>query len=176
MVIEVSLGDRKQTAGRHMTEQSPDYTAIIAELQRVYPPLQECSYDIRLSNQEISDLVDRAGVSVEQFLDDIALYLTRGFADRTLGFVHCDTIINKLYQFRLTEYWDTPDETTHHVWSSPGLFYAVYYAFDAGEFYRTPDKIDDPPEDHTRPMIEKILKNLDTTYRRTGEAGYSRHE
>jgi hypothetical protein len=42
----------------------------------------------------------------------------------------------------------------------PELFWDVYLAFDAGEYYHDNDRSIDPVEAFTRPRIAEIVKNL----------------
>jgi len=78
--------------------------------------------------------------------DQIALFLARGFHSSELTFAFCDAVINELFSIITA--------THEHC---PEFFWAVYLAFDEGEYYHGNNRDEDPVETYTRPMISRIL-------------------
>jgi len=78
--------------------------------------------------------------------DAIALHLARGFHSSELPYALCDAIVNDLFGIITS---------TGSEW--PELFFEVYCAFDAGEYYHRDRPTEDPVELYTRPMISKIV-------------------
>jgi hypothetical protein len=98
------------------------------------------------------DLIDdwawRCGVPIGALRDEFAIRIAQGFRSGDLSFELCDEVVNDLF-------WICYHKRVLDV---PPAFDEVYGAFDAGEYYRTPDQSDDPVADHTVPMIEEFLK------------------
>ena len=73
--------------------------------------------------------------------------LARGFHASELDFTFCDAVINDLFGRVMTPAREP----------APSLFWQVYLAFDAGEFYRPNKRDENPVEVYTRPLIAKIV-------------------
>jgi hypothetical protein len=78
--------------------------------------------------------------------DQIALFLAKGFHASELTFAFCDAVINDLF--------GVITATDEH---RPEFFWAVYLAFDEGEYYHGSNRDEDPVEVYTRPMISRVL-------------------
>jgi hypothetical protein len=79
--------------------------------------------------------------------DRIAIYLARGFHRSELTFEFCDAVLNDIHGIITSG-----DE------GRPDLFWAVYLAFDEGEYYHENKKDEDPVEVYTRPQIARIVE------------------
>lgn len=81
-------------------------------------------------------------------LDIIAVSIGKRFLDGTLAYEDGDEIMNTVWSFALRR-----DEI-------PKTMYAIYEAFDAGEYFRESDSEDvDPVEKYTRPALSKLLSS-----------------
>lgn len=88
--------------------------------------------------------------SDSDFFNSIALQIAEQYHSGALSYEVCDHIMNDL--------WSVVRDCFIPAHSAvPDLFYDVYLAFDAGEYYRAADRSDDPVTEHTKPMIEEIL-------------------
>jgi hypothetical protein len=83
-------------------------------------------------------------------LDGLALALARDYDEGELSFSQCDLIVNFLYSCAMCSESAPPD-----------LFLAVFYAFDAGEFYHDNDRTKDPEQQYTRPGIREVLRQAE---------------
>jgi hypothetical protein len=90
-------------------------------------------------------------LTTNDFFNLIGLNIARRYRAGALDYEVCDAIINDLWSV-----------LTHRVEDlvMPSPFFEIYLAFDAGEFYRTADCSDTPEQDHTIPMIDKILEQF----------------
>ena len=80
--------------------------------------------------------------------DRIAIYLARGFHRSELTFEFCDAVVNDIHGIITSGDEDRPD-----------LFWAIYLAFDEGEYYHGNKRDEDPVEVYTRPQIARIMEN-----------------
>jgi hypothetical protein len=81
-----------------------------------------------------------------ELLDSLALELALGFNENALDFDFCDRLVNELFgAVNLQE-----DE--------PNLFWSVFLAFDAGEFYCDKDQRIHPVDRYARPRIAEIVR------------------
>ena len=81
--------------------------------------------------------------------DQIALYLARGFQSSERSFAFCDAVINDLHGVIVGADDHRPD-----------LFWAIFLAFDEGEYYHGNNRDEDPVEAYTRPMITRALEGV----------------
>ena len=79
--------------------------------------------------------------------DALALRLAFGFHSNALDFDFCDQVVNELHAV-----------ITHRNEDRPALFWSVFLAFDAGEYYRDGNRSIDPVEAYTRPQIAQIVQ------------------
>ena len=92
-----------------------------------------------------------SGAIDHDFYNLVALEVAHKFQAGALSYAICDVIMNGLWAFFLQRCQNEPE---------PSPFSEIFEAFDAGEYYRTADHSDDPVQDHTVPMIEKILSEI----------------
>ena len=83
-----------------------------------------------------------------------ATELARLYEKRILDYEFCDFLINEAWSEWMFTFLEQNENTI------PVDFYEVYEAFDAGEYYRTKDKSDDPVADHTNPQIKQFLERI----------------
>jgi hypothetical protein len=88
------------------------------------------------------------GLSRGAFYDAMALKLALGFQNDAFEFGFCDQVVNELHGVISVQNEDRPK-----------LFWDVFLAFDAGEFYPKGDRSIDPVETFTRPQIAEIIRN-----------------
>jgi hypothetical protein len=84
--------------------------------------------------------------------DQIAIRLAYGFHASEMTFAFCDAVVNDLHGVIISA-----DELR------PELFWAVYLAFDEGEYYHGNNRDEDPVEVYTRPMIARIVDACPST-------------
>ena len=126
--------------------------ALIPELWRRYPFLDDESLDVRLGGIGEGDVSkwasagsgDRGGV-----YNAFARYLAVAFHKGSLPFAFCDAVMNDLEAVILNANDVRPD-----------FFWQVYLAFDGGEYARPGKPDEDPVEAYTRPQIASIVEQL----------------
>lgn len=119
---------------------------VIGRLRLVYADWQRFQ-PARIDNQDITNWSEATGLSRSALYDAIALKLALGFQRRTVEFAFCDQVVNDLHAV-----------ISVRNEARPELFWSVFLAFDAGEFYRDDDRSIDPVEAFTRPQIAAILR------------------
>jgi hypothetical protein len=101
-----------------------------------------------LSELDVERWSHSLGVPRSELYDQIALHLARGFHVSELAFTFCDAVVNDLHGVISFAGEHRPD-----------LFWEVFLAFDAGEFYPGNNRDEDPVEVYTRPMIARIIND-----------------
>jgi hypothetical protein len=134
------------------------FAAVMTELEEMHrADLQRSPQErfghILLTDDHIGRWGISAAMSRSELYDRIAIYLARGFYRSKLEFTFCDGIVNDVHAV-ITK----ADERR------PELFWEVFLAFDAGEFYRNNDRSRDPVEVYTRPLIAKVVEKHSTDY------------
>ena len=88
------------------------------------------------------------GLSVGAFCDRVAREVAHGYAEKRLSFAFCDMVMDHLFRCLTAEYHEPPSDFS----------YAVFSAFDEGEYHHTPDPLSASAEElYTRPLIAKII-------------------
>jgi hypothetical protein len=90
-----------------------------------------------------------AGDSRSDLYNQIAVWLAFGFHTSEFNFDFCDAIVNDIHQVIALGNEALPD-----------LFWTVFLAFDAGEFYPDDNRDRDPVDTFTRPKIAQIVEKL----------------
>lgn len=109
-----------------------------------------------LERHVVEDWMHATGLSRRQICDVVAAWLAFGFDSGRLTFEFADMIANNLHVAAQAEAPCGPSNVTElHT----PLSWAVYLAFDAGEFTFDPDF--DPVEGNTRPQIADIVRRMD---------------
>jgi len=123
--------------------------AVIAELKEMYrAALEGTSSEIsRLSDDDIRRWSANLAIARGALYDKIALNLARGFYKRELPFWFCDRIVNDIHKVIMDVNEDRPK-----------LFWSIFLAFDAGEYYHEGKRSEDPVATYTRPLIAKIVE------------------
>ncbi|TDK31886.1 hypothetical protein E2F50_19710 [Rhizobium deserti] len=83
------------------------------------------------------------------FYNSAALEIAKGYHRGELSYTFCDGVINDLWSGVQKGFGPDKNEM-------PEPFFEVYEAFDAGEYYRKPDKSDDPVAEFTDPAIAEL--------------------
>jgi hypothetical protein len=98
------------------------------------------------SDEEFQHFCETESLETRGALDAIALYVGRCFLDGSLSYEDGDAIMNLVWSFALKR-----DEI-------PDTMYAIYEAFDGGEYFRSSDAAEvDPVEKYTRPALQRVL-------------------
>ncbi|WP_353216853.1 hypothetical protein [Sandarakinorhabdus sp.] len=94
------------------------------------------------------------GLTVSEFFDQIGAALAVKYNAGFANFEFCDSLVNHLW----SDLINRVGMSNEIPW--PELFDEVFLAFDAGEYYRSIDKTDDPVADFTVPLVDKIVAKL----------------
>ena len=114
----------------------------------------EHSYSLQLHVAE--EWMQATGLSRRQICDVVAAWLAFGFDSGRLTFDFADMIANNIHWVAQAEAsGGTSNLTDFHT----PLSWAVYLAFDAGEFTFDPEF--DPVEGNTGPQISDIIRRID---------------
>ncbi|WGS17411.1 MULTISPECIES: hypothetical protein [unclassified Bradyrhizobium] len=88
----------------------------------------------------------QSNLARNKLLDAFALELALGFDENALDFDFCDRVVTELHgALNLQE-------------EEPYLFWRVFLAFDAGEYYHDEDQRIHPVDRYTRPQIAEIVR------------------
>lgn len=84
----------------------------------------------------------------------VALDVAREYADGRMTYDRGNSIMNSLFQVATSsDFWAV---TNNEV---PPILFAVYQAFDEGEYHHSKDGVDIRPEDqYTRTLIASVLE------------------
>jgi len=86
--------------------------------------------------------------------DELGIALAKLYYARKIDYLFGDIIANDVSAYMISFVHRNENLWAHKFWE-------VYEAFDAGEYYRTEDKKDDPIKEHTDPMISDFLEHLE---------------
>ena len=121
---------------------------IITYLQTAYIPGNwETVRKVLITDREIGKWSEKTGLLRSDLYDALALRLAFGFHKNSFDFGFCDQVVNELHGV-----------ISRHNEDRPELFWNVFLAFDAGEFYPNGDRSIDPIEAFTRPQIAQIVR------------------
>jgi len=125
------------------------FDSMWADVRRLYRDRLDKRpwYASSLTEADVQRWTAQAGVPRAILYDEIAMRLARGFHASELDFTFCDAVINDLFARVIMP--------AHEP--APDLFWQVYLAFDAGEFYRSNKRHENPIEVYTRHLIAKIV-------------------
>jgi hypothetical protein len=123
--------------------------SIIADLKMTYPAdySAQASGPAHLTEKDVQKWTEGLVITRSAFYDVIALKLAQDFHSGQQPFWFCDDVINCLQGIIA----QSGEEFTE-------LFWDVFLAFDAGEFYPKGKPRKDPIETYTRPAITSILE------------------
>ena len=120
---------------------------IIADLEARYTPgLSWTERQVLLTGSDVEEWSGRVGLPRGVLYDALALRLALGFNNNALDFDFCDQVVNELHGV-----------ITHRNEDRPDLFWSIFLAFDAGEYYHDGNRSIDPVEAYTRPQIAQIV-------------------
>jgi hypothetical protein len=121
---------------------------IIAALESRYTPgLSWTERQILLTDHDVEEWSGQVGLPSVVLYDALALRLALGFNSNAFDFGFCDQVVNDLHAVITLRNEDRP-----------ALFWTVFLAFDAGEFYPDGNRTIDPVEAYTRPQIAQIVQ------------------
>ena len=125
---------------------------IIGEIKTFYKEgVEYRSQDRHLTEADVERWSIACGWSRSQLFDEIAKGLALGYNASELLFDFCDMVVN-----------DLASPVTNTSGPKPQIFWEVYSAFDAGEYYHGDNRDEDPVEVYTRPMIARVVELLAT--------------
>lgn len=121
---------------------------VLAELRSMYRAELEGSDApiARLRNADIDRWSANLGITRLALYDLIAHHLAFGFYRNELAFGFCDRVVGDIHG--VISVADEP---------RPALFWSVFLAFDAGEYYRHNDRSEDPVAKYTRSLIAQVV-------------------
>lgn len=100
---------------------------------------------------EFEALCSAEGVTDLALFDALARQIALGYNGATWSFEQADVAMNRLWALLTSR-------ATTDGWEIPKYFYAVYEAFDAGEYHHSGDAESvDPEMQYTRPLIAALL-------------------
>lgn len=93
------------------------------------------------------------GKNAVETLDALARHIARGYNHGSWTFTDADSAITSLWGFLITR-------ASREDWIVPAFFFAVYEAFDAGEYHHAEDSRSvDPEERYTKPVIAALVSS-----------------
>jgi len=92
------------------------------------------------------------GQTKEALVDDVMIYIARGFHEGRLSFEFCDAVANHIFGHTIS--------TLTLYCKLSALGWDVFHAFDEGEFYHDGKRDEEPVEVYTRPKIARIIEKL----------------
>ena len=131
------------------------FAQVISDLRRIFRSRLEGSgrEGAGLAASDIDRWAGEIGATRNALYDCIGVYLARGFYAGELPFQFCDAVVNNLSGFIHTAHLrGEPLE------GAPPLFWSVFLAFDAGEYYHDNNRNEDPVAVYTRPLIARIIE------------------
>ena len=121
---------------------------IITTLQTAYIPGNwETVQQVLITDGEVAEWSEMTGLLRSDLYDALALRLALGFHNNSFDFGFCDQVVNDLHAVISVQNEDRSE-----------LFWNVFLAFDAGEFYPNGDRSIDPVKVFTRPQIAQIVR------------------
>lgn len=119
---------------------------------------EDYNYDLWL----IFCIKNRIGLA--SFCNEFTLFIAKGFDSYQFDYELCDEIMNLLFLFmsdHLLIENQTLNDFSYKLETIPEPAFSIFQAFDAGEYCRKSDlPHENPVEKYTRPLINKILENL----------------
>ena len=106
-----------------------------------------------ISGESLTALIVSAvhrGADFDATVDSVALELGRRFLKGEMLYELADDLANQMWAAMMNKLPDFSEVTFSEI------AFAVYEAFDAGEYYHSPDR-EDPVEIYTVPMLQEIL-------------------
>jgi hypothetical protein len=97
---------------------------------------------VLITNRDVGEWSEQAGLSRGAFYDAMALRLAQGFQNDAFEFGFCDQVVNDLHAVISVQNEDRPK-----------LFWDVFLALDAAVFYPNEDRSTDPVE-----ALEEIVR------------------
>jgi len=125
-------------------------------IAKLYNDFQRDGDEFYVGTDFWRQLSKRVSLSLTETFDSFATHLARMYNEGNLNYEFCDSLVNMAWSDWLEPFNDEKGN------SWPSDFFEVYEAFDAGEYYRSEDKSDDPVADHTNPMIQDFLNRIKT--------------
>jgi len=108
-----------------------------------------------LSGQEVGEIFGDPKDFPTELVENISIETALNYWNGKMEFEEGDCIMNNLQGF-----WVTNDRFVQNFGFGK-ISWACYEAFDAGEYIRRTDNPDiDPAEIYTKPLIEKLLKEI----------------
>ena len=91
---------------------------------------------------------------VNEVYDGVAVYVARAFLDGSMPFEDADWVTNQIYGAMVQDLSEDSSKTFSR------LAFAIFEAFDAGEYMRAGED-EDPAEKYTRLYLQEILSDLE---------------
>lgn len=109
-----------------------------------------------ITNEDVARWSSSSGLFLAEIYDVVAIHLAVGFRKQAFDFGFCDDVVNQLQGGSL-----------HSREDWPNLFWDVFLAFDAGEYYHTgDDQLLDPVEKYTKPLLDAAIAKYSDAFSR----------
>ena len=113
----------------------------------------QTGFESILSLEEVLVFCRGEGMSLHAFCDAFATHVATAYLVGEIDFDYGDEAMNSLFGMMASEPFFKETQST-----IPKMAYAIYEAFDAGEYFHPGDaQNDDPEEKYTRPRLKQLL-------------------
>jgi hypothetical protein len=110
--------------------------------------MMQVASERQLTVDEVDEYCRHSGESVDEFCDRLSRKVAVEYDSGNLEFNFCDVLMNNLFGFMVSHQHRPP----------PDFAFAIFLAFDSGEFYPPGVSREASLEDlYTRPMIKDVL-------------------
>ncbi|MCA1816719.1 MAG: hypothetical protein LC746_09995 [Acidobacteria bacterium] len=115
----------------------------------------ESATETRLPFEEVVAFCQSEGMSLHDFADGFAIYVANAYLAGGMDFERGDTAMNSLFALMVSEPF--LKRTDGMI---PDVAFAIYEAFDQGEYQHPNDlPTDNMEEKYTRPMLKEALSS-----------------
>lgn len=148
---------RQRCSGDNILSNDATFEAVWTDLTKIYSVRNKERpwYTPRATEDDLQRWARQTGMSDKELMDQIAVRVARGFYNREFDFTFCACVIGDLQALDIKRSCQLK------------LFWQIWLAFDAGEFYRLDasgevKRDEDPGEVYTRPLIAELLAKNST--------------
>ena len=101
-----------------------------------------------IPKEQVEELLTQDGITVDAFCDGLAREIAHGYAEGRYTYAVCDNVLDHVFRCLTVDYHHAPSDYA----------YAVFDAFEEGEYHHPADPLAASAEDlYTRPRIAQII-------------------